>query len=265
MAIIPEEHRFKHEHLLAAAESLISYDEVELATKVLSCIPALHRDHRIPAVEELKARIRAASITAHAYMSSTLDQDVSIEQAVVNIQNLLRGRILLKEIQALHRKGLKAHIVDMGPGEYWVPIGLSKLGYEHSYWPLAMDQVAKAKAEKHIEAFISNKVTHPTIFVAHEIIEHLPSTDDITIEALRHCDGWPDYVHLSTPLYTFDCRPKQWDKPCGLPHLRAYTPDEFQLEAQRLFPGYKWEHRTDHVQSLRGYRAGEPLLGEISK
>jgi len=250
-----EEYRFKHEALIKAAEELVRFDEVELAQKVLKCVPAVYRDNPIKEVEDLKATIQGSLITAHGYMTAELDQNVSVEFAKVVMDNTLRGKTILKEVQALNAAGIEPHIVEIGPGEYWLPIGLNQRGCRFSYKPIAMDGLAAVRAKALIEHIPSEyEAFATTIFVANEIIEHLAHTDDLVVEALIHCRGWPDYVQLSTPLYTFDCRPKEWWKPYGLPHLRAYTPMEFALEAERLFPGYVWDHDADNIQSLRGKR-----------
>lgn len=254
--------RLAFDHWIAAALELVRNDEVERALKLLDLVPAFHRDNPIPELEQLKKEIRAALITPHAYLTSGLDSDVSVEKAVATIQGLLRGRVLLRELKA--RSGTP-HIVDMGPGEYWVALGLKELGFEFTYHELAFDQNAATAFEMLVPAISREKKKGAqTIFLCHEVIEHLPSTDDITIEALRHCGGWPDFVHLSTPYYCYDPTHTrdQWNKPCGLPHLRGYTPREFIAEANRLFPGYNWEYCTDAIQSLRGYKTGGSILGE---
>lgn len=256
----PSEYALKYEHWITAANELIRFDEIERALQLLELVPAIYRDQPIPEIEALKTQIRAALITPHAYLTSGLDSDVTVDKAKANIQGLLRGQIVIKEMQGNDW----VHIVDMGPGEYWLPIGLDALGFRFTYWPLAFDQSAQKAAAKLLGTWVRSD-TEPdrkTLFCCHEVIEHLPSTQDITIEALRHCGGWPDFVHLSTPLYTYDCSHtfEQWNKPCGLPHLRAYTPREFLREADKLFPGYNWEYATDAIQSLRGYKTGGPIL-----
>lgn len=244
---------------LDVARELLRFDEVERALTILESLPAWHRDHPIPEIERMKLDIKAALITPHAYMTADLDSEVTVEGARNNVLYMLRGKILVKEMD--HLKGQNPHIVDVGPGEYWVPIGLHALGYQFSYQPVGMDVSARKKADPHIRHLPTEKAG-PTVFVAHEIIEHLPSTQDLTIEALRYCGGWPDYVHLSTPCYTYDVQEKNWNRPNGLPHLRAYTPQEFVAEAKKLFPGYNWEWQSDQIQSLRGYKVGNAILGE---
>lgn len=240
-----------------AAKELIRFDEVERALSVLENVPAVYRDNPIEEIEKLKRDIKAACITAHAYMSSTLDADVTVEKAVSSIEHLLRAKVLDLEVRLLNEAGETPHIVDLGPGEYWAPIGLKSKGRKFSYKAIAMDSLAAQKAKPLMEGIPDTKADGaPTVFVANEVIEHLPSPGDLAIEALRYCGDWPDYVHISTPRYTYDCAHKDWNKPCGLPHLRAYTPKEFILEVGEIFPGYSWEYTADLIQSVRGFRIG---------
>lgn len=260
-----KELELKYEPWLLAAQELIRFDEVERALTLLNQLPAIYRDNPIAEIETLKTKIKRALVTPHAYMSAALDQDVDPEHAQRNIRWLLRGRILEEEIKQLNAQGKTPHLVDVGPGEYWAPLGLDAWGYKFSYKAVAMDRVAALKAEEHLAKITDKrKDGEPTVFIAQEIIEHLPSPQDLVTEALRYCDGWPDYVHISTPCYTFSCGPKDWDKLCGLPHLRAYTPTEFVREVTTLFPGYKWEFKTDAIQSLRGYKTGEGIVANVA-
>lgn len=259
------DYSLKIQPFIDAALELIRFDEVERALVVLNQMPGMHRDFLLPEIEDLKRRIKAALITPHAYMTASLDQDVTVEGALNNIHNLLRGKALAKEVGLLNAQGINPHIVDVGPGEYWAPIGLEKTGYHFTYHPVAMDEVAARRAKELIARVTTDKPPQGStkIFVAHEIIEHLPSTQDLVIECLRHCGDYPDYIHMSTPRYTYDVQEKNWDRPNGLPHLRTYTPQEFLLESQRLFPGYNWELKNDVIMSIRGFKKGGSILGEL--
>lgn len=238
------------------ARMLLAHDEVERAILIIDNIPAYYRDHTPHNLVKLRDDILAAMITPHAYMSCDLDSDVNTEKGIYAMNSMLRGKMLLAEVKRYNDKGLTPHIVDVGPGEYFIPIGLTKHECKFTYFPLHMDGKAFTAAEKIISGSYKRKADpeQPTIFCALEIIEHLPSTMDLKIEAQRHCPN-PDRVHISTPLYTYDVGHADWNKPCGLPHLRAYTPREIIAEAQRLFPNYHWHHYSDLLQSLRGMRA----------
>lgn len=247
---------FNLKEFLNVIECYVQSDEVERALWLLDNLPGAFRDFPPPELVALKKDILAAMITPHGYLTSGCDSDVgTFEQSSKSVLSFLRGILILKEVERYNTRGLKPHIVDVGPGEYFIPLGLKHLNCDFTYYDIAMDpntgQVAHPLIHDKRQAKPDNQ---PTIFVALEIIEHLPATRDLVIEAQRHCQGWPDRIHLSTPCYTYDAAVKNWRRPTGLPHLRTYTPMEFLSEASKLFPGYSWEIYNHTVMSLRGCR-----------
>lgn len=235
---------------------LVDADEVERALLVLDNVPARYREIPDPMLLKLRGEILGSMITAHGYLSSTMDADVSIENALLVLNHQLRGKILYAEVTQYNKQLRTPHIIDVGPGEYFVPIGLSQRQKVFTYEPISMDSKARQSAEEILASSHIGRVAikdEPTIFVALEIIEHLPDPRDLAIEAAKYTDGkMPDRIHLSTPHYTYDGRPKS----CGrhaLPHLRAYTSHEFVAEANRIFKGYDWHlYGGGEILSLRG-------------
>lgn len=242
---------------LKAAEILIHSDEPERALHLLNNIPARYRDAPPPDVRRLKEEILGAMVTAHAYMTNDMDATVSVENSLHTFEALHRAKRIKEVVMKLNADGHIPHIVDMGPGEYWLPIGLEHLGARFSYHDIGMLGRTARQARELISAHLfadkpASNGKQKTIFCALEIIEHLPSPQDIAIEAARYCGGTPDYVFLSTPLYTYDGKDKNWNRDCGLPHLRAYTPNEFILEANKLFPGFTFSMSADEILLIEG-------------
>lgn len=237
-------------------EMLVRHDEVERALVVLDNLPAQYRERPPENLIRMKAEIMAARCTTHAYFTEGLDGEPSEEAAVIHLRGNARGVLIEWEVKKYNAQGKAPHLVDMGPGEYFIPIALKKLGYQFSYFEIACDGKTREKALPLIESVrcAMPSPTAPRIFLALEVIEHLPSTDDIAIECFRHVGGFPERIHLSTPKYTFHIQDKEWRKPCGLPHLRAYTPQEFAAAAHRIFPGYAWQLYDSKIISLRGMR-----------
>ena len=240
-------------------QMLVDADEAERAIMVLDNVPAFYRDNQDPMLVDLRRDIVASMVTAHAYMSCDFDSNVELAKAEQIISHTLRGMLIKAEVTKLNKQLKQPHIIDCGPGEYFVPLGLAQHQKVFTYEPIAMDGKAKTAFEALFEGFHVErqwKKTEPTIFCALEIIEHLPSPDDLAIEAMRYTEGrGPDFIHLSTPHYTYDGCPKSPGRN-ALPHLRAYTPREFLSEANRIFPGYVWQLYTegDVLLSLRGIR-----------
>jgi hypothetical protein len=240
------------------AEMLVRHDEVERALLVLDNIPAQYRDHIPENLVRLRAQIMAARCTTHAYFTEGLDLAPRPDTALETLHRTARGMLIEWEVRRYNEMGRSPHLVDLGPGEYFIPIALQKLGRSFTYWPIAADLRTAGQAAELIAPVLCKMPSpiEPRIFVALEVIEHLPYVDDIHTECLRHVGGFPEHIHLSTPRYTFDVvgPDREWRKPCGLPHLRAYTPREFSNEAQRLFPGYAWQLYEGKIASLRGSR-----------
>lgn len=237
-------------------EMLVEGDEVERALLVMDNLPAFYRDNPPFRIARLRQDILGAICTPHAYFSSGLDAQVKPAEAEYYLNTLLRGILVQREVARYNRRGISPHIVDVGPGEYFVPIGLQAKGFRFTYWDVGFDQNTKRAAHPIIKEVHRERPEdeQPIIYLALEIIEHLPSPQDLAVEALRHCGKWPDRIHLSTPCYTYDGKKKEWRKPCGLPHLRAYTPKEFAGVADKLFPNYKFEFHGSQIMSLRGQR-----------
>lgn len=240
---------FSAQPFIAAAEQLMRADESERALAVLENLPAYYRDHAPSEVLEMRRAIMESLLTPHAYASVDFDSEVGRDVLEV----LLRGRMVKATLDQIDKP---VHIVEMGPGEYWLPIGLYNRGYQFTYQDISLLQRTGRQARAIVPGvWRSNGPPQPEvprIFVAFELIEHLADPREIAIEAARHC-GTPDYVFLSTPLYTFDTKP-DWRKLNGQPHLRAYTPREFINTACEIFPGYKWELEADQIMVLKGSR-----------
>lgn len=238
--------------LLTIAETLIQNDETELALKVLECLPARMRDATPPDILRMRSEILGASITAHGYMSANFDTDVKPESSRELLRHILRGRLIQAELNRYNN----AHICEVGPGEYWLPLGLEG---NFTYFPVAMDKKASSQFKGPITEW-DGKL--PFIFVANEIIEHISNPQELAWECFKYTKGkQPDVVHISTPHYCYDDSPKDWRKR-GLPHLRAYTPKEFYDTAIKMWPTFNWKLYTDgKLMSLRGVN---PTLGIVN-
>lgn len=249
---------FDENKIYDVVTTYVEADEVERALWILNNLPGIYRDQMPLKLAKLRSEILKAMVTPHAYMSCDLDATVNKEENLKNFEILIRTKLVEGEAKRMQESGASLlNVVDVGPGEYMIPMGLKEKGVSFKYHPVFMDKKAYQAALPDIESVLdANYCTEPdtTIFLALEIIEHLPAPVDLATECLRHCGGWPARIHLSTPMYTYDGSAKHWRKPCGLPHLRTYTPGEFLMEAQRTFPGYQWQLYPGVIMSLRGMR-----------
>jgi hypothetical protein len=198
-------------------------------------------------LRQLKGDILVASVTPYRYTISPADElaqgEISEDQLVSYLDQHIRTQILRDKVKLMNNNSIVPHIVDFGPGPYHMPRAMMKMGLKFTYWDLPLNQSARDKARPLLANVLSpdGAKTRPTIFLGLEVIEHLHNEEDLAIEALKNCGRWPEMVMLSTPFCTYRVIPEEEDwRKWQLEHLRAYTPQEFQASAQRIFPPYVW-------------------------
>lgn len=246
---------FDSRPFIDAANILAASDDVLLALRVLDSLPGFYRDHTPKEIVDLKHKILAKMATPNYYVNNVNDSNIDPDVAQAQVEVLVRGQQVMNDVLAYNHEGLIPHIVDLGPGDYWLPIGLSRKRLMFTYQPIGICDKAKNTALRHINAYLKDEVPsdRPHIFIACEIIEHLHYDQEIRIEYNR-AKVSAEVIHISTPLYTFDGRAKEldWQKKEVLQHLRTYTPDELFQSAVRLFPEFKWEIIGSNILHARG-------------
>jgi hypothetical protein len=226
-----------------AANILVAADEPMRALKLLDEVPGYYRDNPDPQMTSLKEKILSLLATPAFYATNPYDTLVREEVAEHVVDSLVRGVLIRDDVKRFNDQGLTPHIVDLGPGEYWLPIGLKKKGLQFTYHDVGLCKEAQDKAY----VFIKDRVREtqspgqPVIFVACEIIEHMHHEEDIAVEYHR-LKANADVIHISTPKYTFDIRKSQldWEKKGDLGHLRTYTPKEFFDVVSKMFPQHQF-------------------------
>lgn len=225
---------FKLNVFLEAAQELARADEVERALKLLDNLPAWYRDHEPKEITRLRTEILSKIATINFYKEIDCHPDLlNVDQ----VCKLLRCKLLTLEVKKLNELNYTPHIVDFGPGEYWVPLVLNKFNLKYTYQPLSINDISYEKNKFLFENHLSKKTDQPTIFLALEIIEHLWAEQEIKINMLREC-GYCDIIHVSTPKYTHRYDQTDWRAIGTLGHLRAYTPTEFFTIVQDMFKEY---------------------------
>ena len=245
--------------LLKWASFLIQSDEIEKAEWLLfKGLPGYYRENVPQEVIELREKMyKFLMNTADYAMNREDNTPCDPDRARRTVEGLQRGQIIMKEVHVMNERSVVPHIYDMGPGEYWLPIGLKRLGYQFTYGCSYLSQTAYDKQK---ESFSDRCVDSPPpgspqIFVANEIIEHLRSERDI-VHCMNKAGLSPDQIHMSTPMYTFSqgCD-GPWDSESNKGrggHLRTYTPLEFMTVAQQMFSGFEWSYYPGQVQSIIG-------------
>ncbi len=248
---------FDPKPFIDAANILVASDDVMLGLRVLDSLPGFYRDNPPKEIKELKARILKKVATPNYYMTNKNDLAMDPQVAEQQVATLLRGQEILKDIKRFNAERVAPHIVDLGPGDYWLPIGLARHRAMFTYQPIGICDLARESAATYISQYVKESVPNdrPHIFVACELIEHLHHEEDIVVEYYR-AGVDAEVIHISTPLYTFDGRTQEldWEKKAILQHLRTYTPDELHRSVSRLFPKHKWQIIGSNILHARGTR-----------
>lgn len=247
--------------MLTYVNALIGCDEMALAQDLLvNGMPGYFRDNPPKEVLEMKKKLMKFLMNSEDYANNSIETDImNLESSNQTINGLLRGQLVLKEVKELNDKGKTPHVIEMGPGEYWLAIGLKAQGCKFTYKGIGVNPAAAEKASLILGEHLKQPdLDAPVIYVACEIIEHLWNPQEIA-QTVAKLGVTPDYIHMSTPLYTFGVGHETWFEEPHIGkggHLRTYTPSEFMLIAQRLFPNYNWVYYHNQVMSLRGSKNG---------
>lgn len=242
---------FKVQAFLDCAGELLRADETDRALWVLNNLPAYYRDHVPGLVVEMKNEIYKRISTPSRYAESQFEIDVIDFKNANDMGGSLRGLLIDKDVAWFNSQGLVPHIVDCGPGEFWLPITLKNNKRAFTYDPIALNQRALKIVEPYIKEHLCSQIEgQPSIFVACEIIEHLWNEVDLKTDMMRKM-GFADIAHFSTPRYTFDTDCKDWKEKEIIGHLRAYTPTEFFTVVRSLFPEYEPYLYDSQIMHLR--------------
>lgn len=249
---------FKLQAFLDVVNELVRADEIERALWVLNNLPAYYRDFPPQQILELRNKILAKIATPTIYSTSKFDANIAFDDRHSHSKTM-RAQFILMETEFLNKNNIVPHIVDYGPGEYWLPFLLKRNGIRFTYEAIYLAKGAHELAIPHLkEECVPKGETSPTILIACEIIEHLWNEEDIKTEMLAHC-GLADIIHISTPRYTNAPFCLDWDKEKEhLGHLRAYTPNDFVNMLFKMFPEYHQKYFDSFIMHMRLTKKGIP-------
>lgn len=240
---------FDPKPFLDAANQLVMHDEIERAVHLLENLPGRYRDFVPKEVVDLRNQIIKDLMNAPDYIDNPYDDMVSFDRGKASVNTTLRGTVILQDVRKMNDEGKVPHIVDMGPGEYWLPLGLKAHAVAFTYYAFSMQPRVEAKA-KELLGDIFRDVGYggdqPKLFVANEIIEHLWDEREIYQNFLK-CGGDADLVYVSTPMYTFGPGAPNW-RNTQLGHLRTYTPKEFSTIVTDMFRNYQFTFMNAPMQ-----------------
>lgn len=215
---------FDVDRYLDCVEAMITCDEVERAFLLLDNMPAYYRDNVPERAREIRQSLHEALFTPAQYAAADRlgeNEDISQLKEYFPPRTQILADIM-REVDA-------PHLMEIGPGAFWLPHSLLNQGLKFSYEYQSLGG----------PGFKSEVATGTTnIFVAFELIEHLHMEAEI-YQAYLKFKKKAQFVLLSTPLYTFAGGMRVW-RGHALGHLRAYTPDEFLKAARGMFTGFEF-------------------------
>lgn len=233
----------KYSDLLLEARRLHKTDNsIDALEKILDAV-----ENDSSADQELRpfyTQILESLVTAYGYKSLGEDATaISSEQAKLTVQSLSRGKAVWRFAEKVRGK---FNLIDVGPGTYWLPLGLEAMQYDFRYIPVTMnDQVLhRMMREKKLKPFERALPTLPSCLVAFEIIEHLMNPIELMIDGVQANNGkLPEFVMVSTPDGCFD-PVKEKTGPKAQPHLRTYSADSLRRQLEYFFFPYDWSVET---------------------
>jgi len=191
------------EHFIKAADILVAADEPLKAIQLLDNLPGYYRDFPPQEILDMKKDIKAKLATATFYQKEDSPGIGTYEDIKPVASTLLRYELIKNDVSEYNKAGKTPHLIDLGPGKYYLPIGLKGDGLKFTYQDIGFNGPSQMSfLDQHADLYKTKApVDSPVIFVACEIIEHLHHEDDIAAEMHRTgCS--PDIIHLSTPKYT---------------------------------------------------------------
>lgn len=233
---------------LDAVEQMISADEIVFALKMLDNMPGWYRDHGWPRAQEIRHKVFRQLMLISDYANDSSEVELDLEKLKGRILTMFchpRAEIVTTMVRQLNEQGIEPTIIELGPFDYWLPVGLSETAkVRFEYLPISLNSgpIKHIKANFPAIRFV-DKPGEFNLFCCLEVIEHMMDPTEIR-HPLDKLGCEPQIVVVSTPLYTMGGGLPDWDSR-ELGHVRTYTPNELMAFCQGLFGGRKWSSMSN--------------------
>jgi len=232
-----------HFHVDKALEFLqmnVDSDNVDNALKMAEMLPAYYREGRHDWLEMWIHNTRKKIATINDYASGEM-KEIRKEASLQEFK-AMRFQVTLEIVKQWNAQERIPYIVDLGPGEYTLPIGLKDAGCRFTYKPLAITDKIPLQAMKHIEDVyaIAPKFHQPEIFTCFEMIEHSFHPEDV-IDYYHGENLNAEHVLISTP---YGALGGGWNRAYAgmIAHVKDWNTKELNEFAMKHWPWLKWEY-----------------------
>lgn len=221
---------------LEVAQSIVDSDNVVGAMKLIDeCLPAYYREHKQDLIELWRANAWKKVATIRDY-STGEGKPIDLDAAAREFNGSLRFQALKEVVERWCSQRRPPFILELGPGEYTLPIGLRSIGASFSYKPIGITHKIPEHAFEHIkEVYKETPDFHqPVIFVCYEMIEHLFHPTDIYNYYCRENLN-AEHVMISTPHGALGGGWRRSNEEM-IAHVRDWTPQELKDFVKRYWP-----------------------------
>jgi len=217
----------------------VDSDNVVNALKMAEMLPAYYREKQHDWVELWKKNVWAKVATINDYSSGEL-KEISKENSLTEYK-AIRFQIVEQLVRHWNDQRRPPFIVDLGPGEYTLPIGLKEAGLEFNYKPIAITNKIPEVALPYIEDVLADKgeFHQPVIFVCFEMIEHLFNPDDV-VNYYHRENLNAEHVVISTPHGALGGGWKRTNAEM-IAHVRDWTPKELTEFCYKHWGYMNWQ------------------------
>lgn len=218
----------------------VDSDNVVNALKMADMLPAYYREGLHDAINLWKHNVWKRVATINDYSSGEA-KEIRKEASLQEFQ-ALRFQAVDQLVAQWNDQERIPHIVDLGPGEYAMAIGLQAKGRRFTYKPIAITNKIPAQAMKHIENVfkIAPDFHQPQIFCCFEMIEHLFNPDDV-INYYHRENLNAEHVLISTP---YGALGGGWNRAYAdmIAHVQDFNQKELLGFATKHWPWLKWNY-----------------------
>ncbi len=246
---------------IAAVESLIRSDEIEMALKLCRMVPAWYLEpgnypRELTAIKETLWR---QLYSAYDYANDFDEANYTLDECYRQFDQgyfFPRANLLGQEIKVLNDKGEVPWFHELSPSHGAMVLGLLRLGLKFKFF----GQNLNSKALDRLREWLPKDIWQdaPTegqvkIIASFESLEHMWRETDIE-QAAGKLGHTYDIVALSVPFCCLGGGLENY-KTRRLGHIRGYNSKQFIDMADRMFQGYSWAYTKHASQVLIGKRA----------